>query len=148
MSTGGGDNDSKIKEKNLVKLYHYTNTEGIEGIISSGEIAASTDTINDAFYGSGTYATKHGPENSITQIARNNYDGVWTQQEAREKVNHCVEFQVPVSKVEQAPVKDRDVWVHKGPVKLHEAEDVKFHVRQDDGKIKTYVPEEKSKLKK
>lgn len=138
----------KKKKKKLVRLYHYTNKDGIKGIASSGEIAASTDTKNDAAYGPGTYATKHGPENSKSQIAKNNYDGLWTQQESSGKVDHCVEFKVSVSKVEQAPVKDRDVWVHKGPVKLHEAEDVKFHVRQDDGKIKTYVPKDKSKLKK
>lgn len=143
MSTGGGDDDSKEK----VKLYHYTNIDGIKGIARSGEIAESTDTTTDAVYGRGTYATTKGPENSRSQIAQNNYDDASRQQESQGKVDHCDEFKVSKSKVERAPEKDRDVWVHEGPVKLNEAEDVRFHVRQKDGKMKTYVPVSKNKSK-
>lgn len=124
----------------MLKLYHYTNSDGIRGIATSGQIRASTDTKKDARFGPGMYATTHGPHNSKADIARNNYDGkkLWGKMESQGKVDHCVEFHVPKSNVERAPAKDRDVWVHKGPVDLNNAKDVKFHVRQSDGKFKTY----------
>lgn len=143
MSAGkGGKGGKSGKDSDLLKLYHYTNSDGIRGIATSGQIGESTDTKKDAAFGRGAYATTQGPHNSKADIAKNNYDGrrnQWSKMESQGKVDHCVEFTVPRSNVDRAPIKDRDVYVHQGPVDLKkDAKDVKFHVRQSDGKFKTY----------
>ncbi|KAJ8309510.1 hypothetical protein KUTeg_014384 [Tegillarca granosa] len=123
----------------LKTLVHYTNFEGIQGILTSGVIAPSTDTKNDAIFGPGVYANTYGPENSKTMIAKNNYGNAWGPYMMQGKVNYGLEFKVPANMVVQAPVSDRDVWIHKTPVVLNEAQSVKNHVLHSSGKYSTFV---------
>lgn len=120
---------------NLMTLYHYTNSEGIQGIVTSGVIAPSTETKNDAIFGPGVYATTYGPENSKTMIAQNNYGNAWDPNMMQGKVNYCFEFKVPSNIVVQAPVNDRDIWIIDRPVVLNEAQSVKIHALQSTRQI-------------
>ena len=57
-----------------MKLYHYTTTEGKDGIKRDKVIYQSTDTIKDCLLGEGVYLTSLNPNrNSKETIAKNNY---------------------------------------------------------------------------
>eukprot|EP00438_Fugacium_kawagutii_P034793 Skav236257 [mRNA] locus=scaffold829:512902:520258:- [translate_table: standard] len=58
----------------MVRVYHYTNKAGRDGIIESGQIRPSDIKQGDACYGTGVYATKLEPTCPIWDILKNNYD--------------------------------------------------------------------------
>ena len=55
-------------------LYHYTTTEGKDGIVEGRVIYQSTDRMKDCMLGKGVYLTSLSPKShSKEQIAQNNY---------------------------------------------------------------------------
>jgi hypothetical protein len=58
----------------MVKLFHYTNRDGFEGICNSKTLRQSTTTY-DAAFGPGVYFTKMSPPKySKEEIAKNSWD--------------------------------------------------------------------------
>ena len=57
-----------------VRVYHYTNKAGYEGIVESGHIKPSDIKQGDALYGSGVYGTQLDPSTPVYTILHNNYD--------------------------------------------------------------------------
>ena len=51
-----------------MRLYHYTDRDGYNGIIMAGEIYPSTDTALDAAGGPGSYFTDFTPDTCQIQI--------------------------------------------------------------------------------
>jgi hypothetical protein len=85
----------------MVKLYHYTDTAGKNGIEASNRISMSTNTVIDAVYGKGVYLTSLGPHNPTRTILGNNYDGtVQVPQWLADKTEWYFEF-------------DSSKWKHK-----------------------------------
>ena len=66
LTPGAGDG--------LVRVYHYTNRAGYEGILKSGHIRPSDIMQADASYGSSVYATELDPSTPFWTILQNNYD--------------------------------------------------------------------------
>jgi len=64
-------------------LWHYTNKKGMKGIIDSGEMKPSTDTINDCSLGVGVYFTTTPPYKSDETLLNNNYGKVSNDQTNR-----------------------------------------------------------------
>ena len=56
-------------------LYHYTDSDGHDGIQNSGVIRASGLTGRDAYYGYGVYLTSLDPSEGRDKIALNNWNG-------------------------------------------------------------------------
>jgi len=61
------------KKRERITLYHYTDTAGARGIMTSGVIEKSTGR-RDAAFGRGVYATTLPPSSSKCALAGNNYD--------------------------------------------------------------------------
>jgi hypothetical protein len=69
-------------------VYHYSDKQGIEGIIESGLIKPSVDTVNDAIMGVGAYLTRVPPEESTEELVYNNYG----RSIGKQKVKYYIEF--------------------------------------------------------
>lgn len=65
MASGGSDN-----------VYHYTDKAGAEGIMKEQRLRASTDTMNDAVFGTGAYFTEKSPLTPTRIIKENIFDGM------------------------------------------------------------------------
>ena len=57
-----------------VRVYHYTNKAGYEGIVESGHIKPLDIKQGDVFYGSGVYGTQLDPSTPVYTILHNNYN--------------------------------------------------------------------------
>ena len=74
-------------------VYHYTDAQGIKGIVDSGKILASGS--SDAKFGPGVYGTGKGPGSATKkQIIRNNYGGAF-REFGEGKAEHVIELKVP-----------------------------------------------------
>ncbi|CAE7464129.1 unnamed protein product [Symbiodinium natans] len=56
-----------------IRVYHYTNKAGYDGIVRSDAIRPSDIKQGDAYYGRGVYCTKLDPSTPIFQVLTNNY---------------------------------------------------------------------------
>ena len=54
-----------MSEDNKTTLYHYTNEEGADAIMKTGELRPSLESQGDAVCGDGVYATKLSPDSKI-----------------------------------------------------------------------------------
>lgn len=102
----------------MVRLYHYTNTEGKIAIETSGIIKKSQRSKHrdDAMYGTGVYLTSLGPENSTSVIVGNNYDGNVIPYDMKRNTEWYFAFdtsEADLQDVEQVGTK-RDVWLLRG----------------------------------
>ena len=70
MSGRHGDRPMNTSER---YRWHYTNREGIEGIVNSGKLRPSTNVTHDAVLGKGVYMTDISPANRKADILENNY---------------------------------------------------------------------------
>ena len=52
-----------------MKVYHYTNKEGADGIKASKRIKKSRRKIRDAFFGDGVYLTSLTPDKSTKDLS-------------------------------------------------------------------------------
>ncbi|MCW5319220.1 hypothetical protein GTQ43_38205 [Nostoc sp. KVJ3] len=52
-------------------LYHYTSEQGLNGILSSGELRASLPEVKDAVHGPGQYLTDIAPEMIVAKSVKN-----------------------------------------------------------------------------
>lgn len=106
----------------MVRLYHYTDTEGKNAIERSGQILKSQRSKHrdDAMYGTGVYLTALGPTNSTVVILGNNYDGAVIPQHRTARTEWYFEFDTsdPSDNLEDVEevgnVKDRDIWILRG----------------------------------
>ena len=85
----------------LVRVYHYTNRAGYEGILKSGHIRPSDIMQADASYGSSVYATELDPSTPFWTILQNNYDmdgGIQSRGESRkDRADYVFAFDMPNS---------------------------------------------------
>ncbi|XP_057311065.1 uncharacterized protein LOC130648942 [Hydractinia symbiolongicarpus] len=107
-----------------ITLYHYTDTDGRQGIQSSGRIKMS-DRSNDMRYGKGVYFTSIPPSVPKQLIAANNYDGR-SNAAANRMMNAgrvdnyvAVQFNANDPNLKQAP-SDRNVFLYKKDINLHQ----------------------------
>lgn len=102
----------------MVRLYHYTNTEGKNAIELSGVIKKSQRSKHrdDAMYGTGVYLTALGPENSTATILGNNYDGTVIPQHRRDRTEWYFEFDTSDPDLDDVEVVGnvRDIWILRG----------------------------------
>ena len=88
----------------MVRVYHYTNKAGYEGILESGYIRPSNIMQGDASYGSRVYATVLDPSKPFWTILQNNYDmdGGWEARGAsrKDRADYVVAFDLDNSSVE------------------------------------------------
>jgi hypothetical protein len=110
-------------------VYHYTDKEGIKGILESGKIRPSVDTQRDAMMGKGVYLTSKDPSTSTKDLLDNNYDSAAKNPE---KVDHYIKFnERDVGKVQKYDG-ERDVVLKPGRgLDLKKAEAI--GERQTDG---------------
>jgi len=99
----------------LEYFYHYTSLESARKIRKAGKILPSLGGNADAAYGTGVYLTTMGPECGIETIKENNWDGTSF---ARDKMEAFFEILMPSTKAVRAKDEKRDIWVHKGVLKL------------------------------
>lgn len=100
-------------------MTHYTSFEGAHGILKSGVIFPSTDSANDAFYGTGTYFTAKNASAGRNEILRNNYDGTGPSYELFERTEVGIVLKrSELPNVRKVSGGERDIWVHPGPVIL------------------------------
>ncbi|CAG7728460.1 unnamed protein product, partial [Allacma fusca] len=60
---------------NMVKIYHYTSLQGVNGMSTSGVLHISTSTMGHARFGAGVYFTALPPNTPRYYLVVNNYDG-------------------------------------------------------------------------
>ena len=87
-----------------VRVFHYTNKAGYEGILESGCIRPSDIMQGDASYGSSVYATELDPSKPFWTILQNNYDmdgGIQGRGESRkDRADYVFAFDLDNSSVE------------------------------------------------
>ena len=108
-------------------VWHYTDFQGIQGILQSGYIRASTDNTVDAVYGEGVYATAMAPDAySWKEIAKNNYDGTrWPS--LKSKTDYALGIIAPDGYFKKIKNKEgRDIYLHQGDVHLKDVQYVIF----------------------
>lgn len=109
------------------KFYHYTDAEGLEGILESGRIKQSNPRQGDAYHGKGVYGNWMNPNKySKNEVAENNYAQAGRSQERRGKTDYCIETRVPRDNLTRVAEDGRGILVHKGDVNLHNR-DFKVH---------------------
>lgn len=79
-----------MSKKNDPILWHYTNYEGLLGIIQSGKINPSTDTKSDALLGPGVYLTRRNPSLSNEALYYNNYGS--NSMDRADKLDYAIGF--------------------------------------------------------
>mmetsp|Transcript_82716 Transcript_82716/g.146009 ORF Transcript_82716/g.146009 Transcript_82716/m.146009 type:complete len:321 (+) Transcript_82716:24-986(+) len=84
-----------------VPYYHYTNQEGLEGILGSGRIAPSDPKYGDAVEGRGAYGTNLPPSTRSKAIAQNNWDSGWQTAMNHGKLDRYVRCEVPATELRQ-----------------------------------------------
>lgn len=111
----------------MVRVFHYTNKAGYDGIIESGSIRPSDINQGDAFYGTGVYCTELKPTRPIWDILKNNYDndgGVQGRGEDKmDRADYYFAFDLPVEEVTSVAEGTRSVASlgNGDPVKLEKA---------------------------
>lgn len=105
-------------------------------ILQSGYIKKSSDTVNDAAYGPGTYLTNYGPKKSMSDVAENNYDGIASQMEKAGRVDAIIAVDIPTKDYDQVH-SDRDICLVKGDVTL-DGNNPRLYLRDKDGNAHEY----------
>jgi hypothetical protein len=106
----------------MVLLYHYTSSEGCEGILQDGVIRRSENTTRDAILGKGVYLTALPPWTKDKKLLKNNWDG---RSERRllgilDKLDYYIELDSKdLPEVRKAPGK-RDIWMVPYDIVLEE----------------------------
>ena len=118
-----------------VRVYHFTNKAGYQGIVGSGHIKPSDIKQGDAFYGCGVYVTELGPSTPFYSILHNNYDkdgAIFGRGDDRKgHASHVIALDLPESSVKIVDNQSRSVLCFGGgeAVPLGEAT---FHGPADD----------------
>ena len=116
-------------------VYHYTDKEGLDGIIKDGGIRPSVDTKKDAVLGKGVYFTPLPPSTASDKLLDNNYDNA-TKDPSK------VDYYIKIDKDKAGRYKehhgDRIIGVVPGnkPLSLTAADAV--GVRNPDGTYEEY----------
>ncbi|XP_076440874.1 uncharacterized protein LOC143280168 [Babylonia areolata] len=79
----------------MIKYYHYTDKEGLRGILRSREIRMSTGGL----YGPGVYFCRMSPKNGRAKISFNNWDGVANRVESLGRVDYAIAVKLPDHKM-------------------------------------------------
>jgi hypothetical protein len=106
----------------MVLLYHYTSSEGCEGILQDGVIRSSRNTKRDAILGKGVYLTALPPWTDDTKLIKNNWDGRSERQflQKLDKLDYYIQFNSEdLPNVKRAPG-NRDVWMVPYDIVLEE----------------------------
>ena len=105
-----------------VPWYHYTNRQGLEGILREGKIAESLPGRGDAREGPGTYGTNLQPSRPAVSIAKNNWDGGWNEAIQHGKMDHYLRCEIPQDHLRDykghGSRRDGQILVHPGHVDL------------------------------
>jgi hypothetical protein len=102
-------------------LYHYTSSEGIEGIRSDGVIRSSTNTTIDAIMGKGVYLTSLDPSTKVDDLLHNNWDDGRKIYEIRLKdLEYFIRFNSDdLPKARRSP-DSRNIWLVPHDIVLNE----------------------------
>jgi hypothetical protein len=106
----------------MVLLYHYTSSEGCEGILEDGVIRRSIDTRRDAVLGKGVYLTALPPWENDMKLLKNNWDGSSERRLLQNLVNldYYIQFDSrDLPNVQRATGK-RDIWMVPHDIVLRE----------------------------
>jgi len=105
-----------------VPWYHYTNRQGLEGILREGQIEESLPGRGDAREGRGTYGTNLQPSKPAVSIAKNNWDGGWNDAIHHGKMDHYLRCEIPRDHLRDykghGSRRDGQILVHPGHVDL------------------------------
>ncbi|XP_076458040.1 uncharacterized protein LOC143291776 [Babylonia areolata] len=81
----------------MKKFYHYTDYDGLRGIVKSREIRMS----RTGSHGRGVYFCRMAPEKGRRRIARNNWDGGASRVEGKGRVDYAIAVLLPKWKVKK-----------------------------------------------
>ena len=122
--SGSGD-QGYVSTTNRYK-YHYTNEQGLQGIVQSGKIYPSRNTERDAVLGQGVYLTDRAPNTGKSRILQNNYgpDPGYHKQDRADYYIKIPADAVPTIKENSS----RGVYknAYSGPLDLRGIEGVKY----------------------
>lgn len=77
----------------MIKLYHYTNITGLNGI-KKDEVIRSSNSGKDSCYGQGVYLTSLNPEEHTKDyIAKNN----WNDAGCAKKMQGCLDYYIEIT---------------------------------------------------
>jgi hypothetical protein len=94
-----------------IQLYHYTTSEGADGIESSQTIYRSTDGGPDAVYGAGVYLTDLDPTTNPKTIAKYIYDGDGFWKTKMDNVSNVVVIKLKKEEVKEVD-SSRHIWLY------------------------------------
>ena len=97
-----------------MKLYHYTNIDGLNGIINSGHIKKTNGSGKNAQHGPGVYLSSISPNTIKSIIARKNYRAGWRKNlnEGRLDMYVAMEFVLSNPNLEQVD-NTRQIWLYR-----------------------------------
>ena len=110
----------------MVRLYHYTNKQGLASIKREERIKASRQEggsapTRDCQYGEGVYLTRLDPDqHSKAELAKNNYGGGWQSRMDDGNVDCYVEVEMDAldPQLQKCRVQGRDVYLYDGDLTL------------------------------
>ncbi|KAK7111951.1 hypothetical protein V1264_011488 [Littorina saxatilis] len=103
-----------------VAFYHYTDTRGKDGIVSSGYIREKPAGNKYAHFGPGTYGTSLAPSAGKRRIAENNWKSHWQSNIQNGRMDWAIVVQVPANMVRRyGSDQGRDILVYDGRLSLN-----------------------------
>ncbi|XP_076458773.1 uncharacterized protein LOC143292412 [Babylonia areolata] len=93
-----------------VKVYHYTNRNGKEGI----ERTRCINPSSSGAYGAGVYLTTMSPSRGRLAVSQNN----WQTSDSNGKTDFAIQLEIPRHRLRYPGSRDRDILLHPGPVPL------------------------------